>query len=596
MAEFAQSGLFGKVGLFCQKGLFWQKGLFGNKTGSGPFSDAVMRMNFAGPESAALNGVSATRLGGSMRYNAQGFREYAPENLLFRSNEFSNSANWDVAGGSTTNNVAIGPYGGMTASRFTPAVLGQPPSVTGSINRKYQQITVANTVFTNSIWIKTDVVDTAVAIHVVDAQSDISRAVTNAVSTGTWQRIFVTGMTQASGVGGVRLLFASTEAVLIADAQCDRSAILRPYFRTTADAFFKPRAFENQTYNPTTLQPEGYLWENSATNQCLQSNNLAVSPWGKVDTTITSNVRMGASGQLDMDLITEGATGNSEIVQALTLVAGETKAIHFDVARGSHDWIRIQIYNNSFTAAVTYWFNMATGLFGTIAQAGTGLSMATPYAVWHPASQLWRVFTFTYLDASSTSGNVYIDAAASNGAATGIPNSTRYQGCHQFEAGINASSYVATGTTQVTRVTDVCLGTTPWFNALEGTFYISVQTDANNAGFDSLYLGASAAERMTVRLKGSSNTTNSFGISGNVSQYDFAFAPFVKDTVYKVAQSYKANSFAASRNGSVVQTDASGTVSTANQIIIGGGAPQRIKEIAYWNTQKPNDFLQQVTT
>jgi hypothetical protein len=94
-------------------------------------------------------------------------------------------------------------------------------------------------------------------------------------------------------------------------------------------------------------------------------------------------------------------------------------------------------------------------------------------------------------------------------------------------------------------------------------------------------------------------TTNTFKAVLNTP--DPAVAPSA-NTTYKHASTYKVNDFAASRDGGTVATDTSGTLPTVNKLSFGtdtndagGFLNGHIAKFYYWNTRKPNSFLQTIT-
>ncbi len=146
--------------------------------------------------------------------------EESRANLLFYSNQFIYNWSKDAAS-SFTYNVSAAPDGSITATRFTPGATGNTPGTTATTaNRIFQEYSGTNTAYASSIWYKTDTVNTTVTIFVVNRGSDTPVASLTATSSSTWQRISVSGTTTGANAG-VRFLFASSQPVLIWNAQLE---------------------------------------------------------------------------------------------------------------------------------------------------------------------------------------------------------------------------------------------------------------------------------------------------------------------------------------------------------------------------------------
>jgi hypothetical protein len=110
---------------------------------------------------------------------------------------------------------ATAPDGTLSALKLTPDVSGNPPGITAASNNRYfREVVGVNGGWVNSVYFKTDVQDSDVAIYVVDRASDTLIATTTATTNNTWQHLSVSGTT--GGVEeGVRFVISTEFDVLV---------------------------------------------------------------------------------------------------------------------------------------------------------------------------------------------------------------------------------------------------------------------------------------------------------------------------------------------------------------------------------------------
>jgi len=130
-----------------------------------------------------------------------------------------------------------------------------------------------------------------------------------------------------------------------------------------------------------------------------------------------------------------------------------------------------------------------------------------------------------------------------------------------------ASSYIPTLAASVTRSADVASVNTlsPWFSNVEGTLYLEASryaTAANNEAPVSLDDTGGASSRMSTYTASSTNVLGEFIADGGATQANLATSAVTNNVPFKFGIAYKANDFAASKDGATVVTDTSGTVPT----------------------------------
>lgn len=153
-------------------------------------------------------------------------------------------------------------------------------------------------------------------------------------------------------------------------------------------------------YDPVTLAPKGLLIEEARTNLLTYSSRFDNAAWVKDKNQFRAGAGIAPDGTLSAQYILETGNGLHQTYQAVTATAvPHTFSIY--VKASGRDWIAIRFDDGS---AQNAWFNVSTGVKGTINAAYTSSSItnegngwfrcsvtrtataATWYAVVHPAS------------------------------------------------------------------------------------------------------------------------------------------------------------------------------------------------------------------
>lgn len=145
----------------------------------------------------------------------------------------------------------------------------------------------------------------------------------------------------------------------------------------------------------------------------------------------------------------------------------------------------------------------------------------------------------------------------------------------QLEVGSNASSFIPTAGSQVTRAVDdaTMTGTnfSSWYNATQGTFLIQSLTPLSTVNADSMVISdGTISNRMEVRGATNGAAYELIVTSSGATVADLYSGSSVGNIVKKIAFSYQTNNMAASYNGAAPQTDLVNTVPSVNQMKIGG--------------------------
>lgn len=227
-------------------------------------------------------------------------------------------------------------------------------------------------------------------------------------------------------------------------------------------------------YNPITTVCDGLLVEETR-DQCARFTE-SISAWSKSSTTGVANVDTAPDGTLTSDLIYPSSTGTyrQAYLTSTAVPTSGTVAISVFAKPAGKNWLII--YNFNTTAAVA-WFNVATGVVGTLASGWTG-------TIEQYANGYYRC---TAVGTASTGQYVTYGVADADNSTSVTANSTDglYLWGAQVEAGAFSTSYVRNTTTSapVTRNADAVSMTgtnfSAWYNAGAGTWFM--QTNARNA-------------------------------------------------------------------------------------------------------------------
>jgi hypothetical protein len=524
--------------------------------------------------------ITFSRSSNATRIGPTGLVEYAPHNLLQRSQEFDN-AYWTKQSVTIQPNQATAPDGTVTADLLIVDAVTATHQI--SALGVVSSSTCAVSIYAKASGVNTfTILDGATASN--GATFNLSTGVVTNVGTGIgsmtpvgngWYRCVSVATTT-----GFRLYCPSSSATATGDgvsgiyiwgAQLAVGPYPLDYTPTTSAAVYGPR-FD---YDPVTLAARGLLIEEQRTNRTLQSENFTVSPWsanaGETSTRVNDDTALGFM----RGLITATSAG------------GGIRQVHSGLSSGQV--YALSFYIQSTSTSVEIVFENGASGFG----AGHNVTI-------NPSNGTAGALTgFTSVSIQSFGpGYIYtlISAAAGGTLAANIEwritnngDSIRL-GRPQFEAGAFATSYIPTVAASVTRSADVASVNTlsPWFNATEGTLYGEFSTPAqqntvgNNMNIVSLSDGT-IDNRIRFTTGGGANFE--VAVSG-VAQASIGSA-YVANTTLKFAGAYKANDFAFSSGGGVPSTDTSGSIPTVSQMQLGDFLTNRnmsghLRRVAYY--------------
>lgn len=352
-------------------------------------------------------------------------------------------------------------------------------------------------------------------------------------------------------------------------------------------------------YDPVTLAARGLLIEEQRTNLLTWSENFGDAAWGKTNVSVTTNAAFGPDGTSTADKLIESAVSGVHRLFVNVALANNTTYTAYVYAKAAER--RYLGFKSGIAGQPEPVFDLQTGTVasgvGFIESVGNGWyrcghtvasGTSTPYLAY------WTILTGT-----TFAGETYTGDGTSGILLWGA----------QLEAGAFPTSYIPTTSTTATRAADLAsINTlTPWYNAIEGTFY---SESAFVAPLTTNYFcrafeisDTTSTERMTVLASSSLNRMRFAVVDGSLqSDLSDAAIPLVANSTYRTAASYKQDDFGFSVNGNTASTDTAGTVPTVTKLYLGvrfDGTSDFIngwlRRLVYWPVRVPNSQLQFIT-
>ena len=343
-------------------------------------------------------------------------------------------------------------------------------------------------------------------------------------------------------------------------------------------------------YNPSTLQANGLLIEESRTNLLLQSQFASVWSFSASATFSTYETAPDNTNTARV-LNDSSSTAVGYVYQGVSFTSGTAYAISVYVKPKSSNTFAL----TSFTQAGQARFDLSTG---TVVSATGIASNATITNVGNGWYRCACLFT-----ASATASN---NIGYGDYIATSTGDIFTLWGA-QLEAGSFATSYIPTVASQVTRAADVAVMTgtnfSSWYNQTEGTVYADVISCAANniPQVTAQFSDGSSLNRIVTRRNASGYIATAV-VDNNVTQGDISVTSNIAGNAeYKTATGIKAASSAIAVNGSLGGSITTGTIPLVlNKLEIGQNLGTQymngcIKRLTYYNKRLTNQQLQYLT-
>jgi hypothetical protein len=335
-------------------------------------------------------------------------------------------------------------------------------------------------------------------------------------------------------------------------------------------------------YNPATLAPKGLLIEEARTNIFLESAGFDTVLWNKGNATVTANAATAPDGTLSADKIVENTANNFHRISQVPVLTAVPHTVTIYAKPAGRDWL----YMGNASASQTAYFNVSTGVIGTIVGATT--------ATISPAGNGWYRCSITSTPSAGAQNYSFYTANADGSFFyTGDGVSGLFVWGAQLEAGAFATSYIPTVASQATRNPDLVSMTgtnfSDWYNASEGAFLAKFSFPAIPATQFRYVLSANdgtATNFIAVAGNTTSNVPAGRVIASSSTQASMGGGAITANQQAIGVIAYKQDSFAYGQNGATIGTDATGLVPTVNRLDIGALTTSfaccHIQRVAYW--------------
>lgn len=570
------------------------------------------------------NLVTFTRASSGTYVGSDRLIKTATTNLLLQSEDFSTT--WTTTRASVSVNTAVAPNGTVTADKLIE-------DSTASSSHQLNQLSVSFTsglAYTLSIFVKAAeranlrlTLPAAAFTSALNAQFNIA-AGTVVIASGAatasivpvgdgWYRCSMTATATTTATGTISLLLGelatSTTAsytgdgasgLLLWGAQLEQSSTVGEYIPTTSTINSAPR-FD---HNPTTGESLGLLVEESRTNLFLQSNQFDTT-WTNSNSSETAAAGIAPDGTntaWELRDTSDASAAAHSLTQSVPFTSGNAYTFTVWMKAGTLNEGGIAIPSAAFGAVLINRINLSTG--AVISTSVNSTTVVTPFG------NGWYRIALTATATATASGSVQIRPMNGGTTYIGTGTGTVLIWGAQLEAGALPTSYIPTTSATVTRSTDVASisgsNFSSWYRQDEGTVFVSARTNATHGGVNSF-----------PRIYAISDGTND-----NVIQNYYRVLSGYTDAGYNVttltvaqagidtnnerngqsqSTAYANNDFAFAINGSLVNTDNTGTVPTVSQLRLGargtglGLLNGTIRRLTYWPQRLPNETLQTIT-
>ncbi len=563
---------------------------------------------------------------GVMRSAGRLLLEPAATNLITYSEDFSNAA-WSTSSTAVTTNTTTAPNGTTTADSLleTTAHLDHvlyatsPQTFTTATHSIYVKPNGRNNVLLRFYHAPNDWISsvfsltgngsvTQTSAGSSSAFTAVSRSIVN-VGNG-WYRVSMTATqssratfaavvdlctsstpTLSAGNGSEAYTGDSTKGLYLWGAQFETGTVATSYIPTVASQVTRSADVSSSTanstprfdHNPTTGESLGLLVEEQRTNLLLRSEELDNASWIYGGGSIAANNATAPNGQTVAETWTTGAGQTAILYQQITCLASTTYTFSFYIRLGT---LPLADYRFALRDDTNAAF---------IAQD------IVPNAT--PVTTEWRRVSYTF---TTPVGCVLvrpylIRSSSVSGGSVGFWGA-------QLEAGAFPTSYIPTTTAAATRSADVASisgsNFSSWYRQDEGSLFTDCSINYTVPGTSFPLVASLNDGTSNNRIENGFLTSTLAGfevVTGGVGQVG-AYPNPGSTLTRRLGTCYRANDFAASVNGTSVNTDTSGSLPTVDRLRIGDrtGSPANalfgtIRRLTYWPQRLSNATLQQIT-
>ena len=312
------------------------------------------------------------------------------------------------------------------------------------------------------------------------------------------------------------------------------------------------------------------LVEPQRTNLALRSEEFDNAAWTKIGSTISANSTTAPNGTLTADKLIEGTLLGDHYINRNITNSNSLFSFSVFAKKSERNFLYLNAFAtvpNNFTYVPSAYFDLDNGTVGTVSSATATIQ---DYGNGWYRCTLNCTSIFSQLSASV---GIYIMTATANGVSSYLGNGTSgiFIWGAQAEAGSNATSYIPTVASSVTRNADEIskTGISSLIGQTEGTLYAEVNLDnfdVNNVRILAISDGTSANRIML--LTNSSNRISTIVSNSSVEQAQISSGTLTKG-LYKIAVAYALNDFAFYINGALIGVDSSINVPICTDVYLG---------------------------
>jgi hypothetical protein len=316
------------------------------------------------------------------------------------------------------------------------------------------------------------------------------------------------------------------------------------------------------------------LVETQRTNVTLRSEEFVNPSWIKTNTTATANTIIAPSGNLTADTFSDIImVGNNTYTmsQSSTYVSGTPYSVSIYVKNLDRNYFYIRFVSTVFGTNKYAYFNVQNG---TLISADVGVTAS----IINMGNGWYRCIATSTASVSTTSNSGYVFGLSDTGARNSYPNpaiKSVYIWGAQLEAGSNATSYIQTIASTMTRNADFIskTGISSLIGQTEGTIFAQVKV-TNLLGIVSRNIfslsNGTADNRIFIAFSDeSSNVLRARIFNGSFLQCSIESSTITTTGTYKLALAYKNNDIVFYINGVQIGTDTSATIPTCGQVDLG---------------------------
>lgn len=335
-------------------------------------------------------------------------------------------------------------------------------------------------------------------------------------------------------------------------------------------------------FDPIALTCKGLLIEEARTNLWTYSDDFSNAVWNKTRGSITSNSVISPDGTQNADTFVEdAATGNHYVLQAATIVAGDTCSSSIYLKAAGRRYVQLLMDANNIVDFVYAYFDLQTGTITQAAQVqGTATSPAA--SITSMGNGWYRCTVSAKLGVLSVIGRLFVlptnvPTGAALAGIAGLNAASYYCWGGQFEVGAFPTSYIPTVASQVTRTADVASMTgtnfSSWYNASQGTFTAQYLSFAASGFPDVLNASdGTSNNRLQVFIDGSNGFTTTRELVAGVQQGVCSF-PTSQKTTIRASFAYSSAGVSAAVNGTATVVGNNATHPTGiNKLSLGSNA------------------------